>query len=692
MGALSPSVYPFGSEAAAVAPPTPNMMPIPHPLTRREFLAATWGLAGLFSAPRVKGHPTKENQMEYYVSPEGKDTWSGTRAAPDAAGQDGPFATLEAARDAIRGLKGRAGLPAGGVRVLVRGGTYSRATTFSLTADDSGTAAAPITYAAYEDEEPRLSGGQEVTGFAPVHDPAILARIPATGREHVLQCDLAAAGITDFGSLRTRGFNRLTQPTHLELFYDDLPMTLARWPNDGWAKVIQGPADEGAREFTFTALKPAWATADDPWLYAYWKYDWADTWDRVRKFDFAAKTISLASGGDWGIATGARFRVVNLLEELDTAGEWYLDRASGILYFWPPVSAGPGRATVSLLEDPLVTLAGVEHVTLQGLTFECTRGHGIVMTAGGHNRVEGCTLRNIGNVAICMGEGAEVYQRRIYDNTTWNRNAGVDQGITNCRIYHCGEGGIQLGGGDRRTLTPAGNFAVGNEIYDSNRLARTYRPGIAVDGVGNRVAGNHIHDLPHFGIWLHGNDHMIERNEVDHVCLDTNDAGAFYMGRDFSERGNVIRENYFHDLGEGDLVQGVYLDDCASGTRIERNIFVRAGRGMMIGGGRDNIVEGNAFVECTPAIHLDGRGLGWASFWFNGKDATLLQRLNAVHHDRPPYSTRYPELVRLLDDHPAFPKGNRIANNLSVESRWLDLLDGLTEDDVALSGNVVYPG
>jgi len=213
-----------------------------------------------------------------------------------------------------------------------------------------------------------------------------------------------------------------------------------------------------------------------------------------------------------------------------------------------------------------------------------------------------------------------------------------------------------------------------------------------VDGVGNRVAENHIHDLPHFGVWLHGNDHVIERNEIDHVCLDTNDAGAFYMGRDFTERGNVIRENYFHDLGEGDLVQAVYLDDCASGTTIERNIFVRAGRGMMIGGGRDNTVTGNAFVECQPAIHLDGRGIGWASFWFNGKEPTLLQRLAAVHHDRPPYSRRYPELVRLLDDQPAFPKGNRITNNLSVDSRWLDLLNGLTEDDLVLTDNVVYPG
>jgi parallel beta-helix repeat protein len=209
--------------------------------------------------------------------------------------------------------------------------------------------------------------------------------------------------------------------------------------------------------------------------------------------------------------------------------------------------------------------------------------------------------------------------------------------------------------------------------------------------VGNRVAENTIHDLPHFGIWLHGNEHVIERNEIHHVCLETNDAGAFYMGRDFSERGNVIRHNYFHDLGEGDLVQGVYLDDCASGTTVAGNVFIRAGRGIMIGGGRDNTVTDNFFESCRPAVHVDARGIGWASSWFDDRDPTLFKRLTAVRHDRHPYSEAYPELVTLLDDRPAFPKGNRITGNTCVESRWLDLLDDLAEQDIEMTDNLIFP-
>ena len=57
----------------------------------------------------------------YYVSTAGRDTWSGRLAEADGDGGDGPFATLERARDAVRLLK-EDKLPVGGVGVYVRGG------------------------------------------------------------------------------------------------------------------------------------------------------------------------------------------------------------------------------------------------------------------------------------------------------------------------------------------------------------------------------------------------------------------------------------------------------------------------------------------------------------------------------------------------------------------------------------------
>ncbi len=81
--------------------------------------------------------------LTWYVSPSGNDRWSGTLAVPDAANSDGPFATLERARDVIRKLKLEEGLKESAT-VLVRGGKYFQDHTIVFTAQDSGTSEFPI--------------------------------------------------------------------------------------------------------------------------------------------------------------------------------------------------------------------------------------------------------------------------------------------------------------------------------------------------------------------------------------------------------------------------------------------------------------------------------------------------------------------------------------------------------------------
>jgi len=98
-------------------------------------------------------------QANFYVATNGNDAWSGALPAPNAAGTDGPFATLTRARDAIRALKGNGGLRQP-LKVLVRGGTYYMPETVTLGPEDSGTASFPITYMAYAGEKPVLSGGR----------------------------------------------------------------------------------------------------------------------------------------------------------------------------------------------------------------------------------------------------------------------------------------------------------------------------------------------------------------------------------------------------------------------------------------------------------------------------------------------------------------------------------------------------
>ena len=599
--------------------------------------------------------------LELYVSPQGHDTASGHRNAP--------LATLAGARDRLRALKRAGSLLRAGVTVVIRGGTYFQRETFTLTAADD-LSPVPVTYAAFPGETVRLTGGQEVHGWQPVTDPAILDRLDPAARGHVLQADLKAQGIMDFGQLSPRGFARPVTPAGLELFFRDAPMTLARWPNEGatpWAHVAGTPSDQGADHFSYDGDRPTrWAKADDAWVYGYWQFDWADGYTKILGVDATHHQIQTAKSGDLLAYTpGHRWYALNLLEELDTPGEWYMDRTSGLLYFWPPSDVGKGHPVVSLTRD-LIHLEGVSNVTLRGLTLEACRGNAITVRGGSHDLIDGCKILSAGDRGVTISE------------TT-------DSGVRGGEITGTGEGGISLSGGDRKTLTPGRNFAENCRIHDYSRWARTYRPGVGVDGVGNRVAHCLIYDAPHNAILLGGNDHVIEYNEIHHVCRETGDSGAFYMGRDWTMRGNVVRFNFFHDLaavggvpGEFHDVMAIYLDDTAAGTTVFGNLCVRAGHAVMVGGGRDTVVANNVFVDCRPAVSLDARGLGWAAkYLLPGGGWDMQAKLAAVPYDQPPYSTRYPHLANLLADNPAAPKYVQIQHNIAVRCPdWLQIGDG----------------
>ncbi len=159
-----------------------------------------WGHKGWIGAfvlaMLVSSSANGSEPSRLHVSVSGKDTWSGRLAGPNPDGSDGPLASLEAARDAIRVMK-REGKLGGGAVVEIRRGIYLRDKTFELTRDDTGSDAAPIAYQAAAGEEVRLIGGKPVSKFVPVADPAVLDRLCPEARGKVMQSDLKAQGIGD---------------------------------------------------------------------------------------------------------------------------------------------------------------------------------------------------------------------------------------------------------------------------------------------------------------------------------------------------------------------------------------------------------------------------------------------------------------------------------------------------------------
>ena len=623
---------------------------------------------------------TTAHPAEFHVAPTGDDAAAGTA--------DAPFASLHRARDAVRALKTEAGtIPEDGITVWLHDGDYILQESVALNEEDGGAAWRPVRYRAAPDARPRLLGGAVLpaSAFQPVHEPAARARLDAAARDQVRVIDLAHLGIADLGEF-PRQFT--APPPVPELFFNGERMALARWPNDGWAEVERvvesGPApwrnhesDMPVGTFVYSGDRPSrWTSAPAVWLEGYWCFDWACETILMGKLDPRQREITLAEPHHYGLGSGnrapRRFRAINLLEELDAPGEYYIDREQRALYFWPPSSLDGSEILLSLLESPLVTVENADHLVFQGLTFDVSRGTGMTVRGGQEVRIVGCTLRNTGYEAIRV-EGGYRHQ------------------IVSCEIYDTGTDGIVLHGGDCATLTPAHHEVVNNHLHHVSSRRPTAAYHIQVIGVGARVAHNELHDAPHQSILLHGNDHLIEYNEVYEIARHSDDCGAFYMGRNPAHQGNVIRYNYWRNIGS-DFSHGsaaVYLDDGTVGQHIYGNVFYRASGGsfgaVFIHGGHDNLVEHNIFIESSRAVgHAPWNESTWEE-WVRG-DLWQQRLLRDVDIMSPRYTGRYPAL-RGFFELPGPPRQNHLRGNLIYRcedvqtGNWTDSNNWVTDED-----------
>ncbi|MBI5383562.1 MAG: right-handed parallel beta-helix repeat-containing protein [Verrucomicrobia bacterium] len=582
---------------------------------------------------------------DFHVAPSGNDANAGTR--------EKPLATLAAARDAIRKLK-QAGPLRESVTIHCRAGTYFLAQAVEFTPEDSGTEAAPIAYLAERGAFVRFTGGREVSGWRPVTDPAVLGRLVPEARGQVVVADLRAQGVTDFGRLSPRGFGAGNPAAEAELFYDDAPMTLARWPNSGFRGAKGKEGDLIVMVDTDRVAR--WTAETEPWVFAYWHHDWAELYEPLAGVD-AAKQALLRTAKIkpvYGVTPNrARWYAFNLLAELDTPGEYYLDRTNGLLYFWPPRAGG--RAVLSMAEG-LIRAANLSQVTFRGFTFEACRGTAIALKGGADCHVVGCTIRNTGQRAVEVSDGER-------------------QEVVGCDVYFTGTGGISMSGGKRAALTPARHNAENNHVHHYARRARTYHPAISVSGVGNRIAHNLVHDGPHMALAAGGNDHIVEFNEIHNVVEESGDAGAYYVGRDWTQRGNILRYNYWHDILGSSSYGGmtIYLDDQHCGHTIHGNLFERCMQSVFIGGGDDNVVTNNVFLGCWKSAHLDNRGMNWQKPATDDPKGELRRYLHAMPYSNDLWRVRYPQLVNVLDDDPGVPKRNVFAGNISAGGKWEDI-------------------
>ncbi|TWU37914.1 hypothetical protein Q31b_47030 [Novipirellula aureliae] len=452
-----------------------------------------------------------------YVSPEGNDQWSGRSADPKQ--NEGPLATLDAARLKIRQLK--AADPEGTFEVQLRGGVYSLKETVVFEPEDSGSQAAPVVYKAYPEEEPVFTGGVPIKGWKKMDkDPAgtpeaargklWVAEIPKTpGSEWYIRSlydgetllNRAASGNLkkrEPDQKRTFDFN-----THGKGIYQEVRLE------------FEGPLVEPFErhvDFRDNDLR-AWKNMHDIEL-ALTDRGWLRNLIPLERVDVKNKVAHLSVAPTYQPHNFKRpYEVLNAIDYLDEPGEWVVNTLEGKIYMWPKNDVSDMDVIAPLLQE-FIRVEGKEkgpfaqHICFEGLTFM----HGLRDTLQEDDK-------GLQHDWEMYDKGNAVIRFRNAEDCAFTSNTIKSSSGTGIRLdMHCqrieiasnhlkylGGGGIVLSGYAPGTVDVNKNNVVHDNYIHHVGTLLWHSPAIFIAQSGhNEITHNTIHDLPYNGIVVSG--------------------------------------------------------------------------------------------------------------------------------------------------------------------------------------------
>jgi hypothetical protein len=579
-------------------------------LTGLLFGCARPGPNGATSIPAPKPAPGV-----FFVATNGNDQWSGRLPALSRKGTDGPFATLPRALKAVREVRQQGVVESRETAtVFLCGGTYFVEAPIVLTPEDSN-----LLLTACPGTTPVLSGGRPIMGWK---------EVSVEGKK------LWAANIPDV---------RDGKWLFRELWVNGRRATRARHPNRGYLSITElldkAPEwTQGQTRFRFREgdLK-AWNTVTNAEVVAMTK--WVESRLPVVSVDEKERIVSFSKRSVFGQEAGDLYYVEGAFEFLDEPGEWYLDPASGTLYYLP--LPGERLETLQAIAPALSQVVRVEgrpeagkfvgHVILRGLTFSHTEWCFPTGFQSGKNKpnispepkaeVGGFGQAAVGVPGAVWGEGV---RECAFENCRFANlgNYGLELArgcqanrIVRCEFSDLGAGGLKIGETSIRdqAAEQTGDNEVSNcHIHDGGKMFHS-AIGIWIgQSPGNRLTHNLIHDFYYTGIsigwtWGYGtalaSNNTVEFNHVHHIGVKSDGdgpilsdmAGIYTLGK---QPGTTIRNNLWHDIaGIRYGGWGIYFDEGSSGILAESNVVYRTTHGGFHQHyGETNVVRNNIFA------------------------------------------------------------------------------------------------
>lgn len=509
----------------------------------------------------------------YYVSEKGNDDFSGRLDSPNFSRNDGPFRTIEKAKQVVR-EKIRWGMNSE-ITIIIRGGEYCIDSTLEFNHEDSGRNGFSVIYKSYPNEEVILNGGYYIKEWEKYK-----------------------------GNIYKTNVGRNVFST---MYENDKRVVKARYPNEGYKSVNK--LVEYNPNLMFNFIKddiPPTSIIQDIEV-CIWpggpkgEWSWIIENKSVKEIDYSNGIITLNEGTTYEIGKGSRYYVQGVLEYLDSPGEFYLDKKNGDLYYWPislPINDQkiciPKLNKIIQLEDYGEDKA-VSNIIFEGITLintdisnDFNNSFDSALIFLGYNSknitIKDCKLHNSGDNGIMLFTKAE--SNTIYGND----------------IFNIGRNGVFLEGGmDSIKYINKNNKIMNNHIYNIGEIIG-HGKGISLHNSGdNIISHNRIHNVPRSGInitssiagsiigktidgifvtkenakqFAHSRNNVIEYNDISNCAEDSEDVGLIYFWG--VGTGNVINNNYLHDSDVPfSFAAGIYLDDGSNDVTVTNNLITR---------------------------------------------------------------------------------------------------------------------
>ncbi|MDD5523213.1 MAG: right-handed parallel beta-helix repeat-containing protein [Kiritimatiellae bacterium] len=506
----------------------------------------------------------------FYVAPNGADANPGT--------QDRPFATLEKARDAAR----QAGEGPRCIKIMQ--GDYFLTKPLELDARDNGLTIEAMTNGVV------LYGGTQIAGWKRDGDKFWYAELPGV-----------MEGTWDFRALIVNG--RLAERACLPA--TNTFENLGTWSLPLLPAVAGHWERKPTREESTTMPydpKDIPATLDVKNAEVRMYHMWAESLVGVTTNDTQKYALILSSEPSWppGALNRRKYVIYNTCEGMNRPGQWYLDRTTGRLVYWP--MQGEDMAKIKIIAptaERIIRIAGgskkpAEKITIRGLVLQATTaplkpasfGAGAFDGALSVTDARQCVIENI---EICNVGGVGMSADRL-----------TKCSITGCRVHDVGACGARISGADTLIAT---NHIHHLGVYYPSAAATILR------GERMHIYRNEIHDAPYSGIISGGKENLIEENLIYSLMRELHDGAAIYGNMTACIiRGNVVRDVV--EFGKGFGASAYYLDEGARDCIIEHNVAIGVSMPTHNHITRNTTVRDNVFVADKDMTISFARSVG----------------------------------------------------------------------------------